>query len=113
MRAAGLTHVALMFFGLVAPLALFGPWGLPTTPPTFYRIAIVVLGTLGVALVRAAGKSVAEGRLLVETCGLAMLAFFCVLLADATTHVIPGLAPLAGAVDLVFGTALFRIARRA
>lgn len=113
LRAAGFTHLALMGVGLISPATIFAPWGVPIEEPaTFYRLAIVVLGTLGFALVRAARRPVREGVLLVETSGLCMIVFFVVLLADAMAHRIAGRAPIAGAVDLLFGTSLFRIARR-
>ncbi len=106
-------HVALLAVGLVWPTAIFGPWGLPTgEPATFYRVVVVVLGTLGFALVRASRRPAREGALLVETAGLAMLAFFVVLLADAMAHRLPARAPIAGSIDLLFGTVIFRIARR-
>ncbi len=113
LRAAGFTHLALLIAGLLSPAAIFGPWGVPIgEPATFYRITVVVLGTLGLALVRAARRSPREGALLVETAGLAMIAFFVVLLADAMAHRIASRAPIVGVVDLLFGSALFRIGRR-
>lgn len=113
LRAAGFTHLALLGFGLLSPRTIFAPWGVPfDEPATFYRVTLVVLGTFGLALLRVARRPVREGALLVETAGLAMIAFFVVLLADAMAHRIAPRAPLAGVVDLVFGAALFRIGRR-
>ena len=113
LRAAGFTHLALLFVGLLSPRTIFAPWGLPLEEPaTFYRVSIVVLGVLGLALVRAARRPVREGVLLVESAGLAMIAFFVVLVADAMAHRIAGRAPIVGVVDLLFGTAIFRIGRR-
>src|SRR5579859_8081917 len=113
LRAAGFTHLVLLVVGLLTPRTLFAPWGVPfEEPATFYRLSIVVLGTLGLALVRAARRPAREGVLLVETAGLCMIAFFVVLLADGMAHRIAPRAPFAGVVDLVFGAALFRIGRR-
>src|SRR5262249_22170065 len=113
LRAAGFTHLVLLAFGLLSPRTIFAPWGVPyDEPATFYRFSIVVLGAFGLALVRAARRPVREGVLLVETAGLAMIAFFVVLLADGMAHRIAPRAPFAGVVDLVFGAALFRIGRR-
>lgn len=113
LRAAGFTHLALLVVGLVSPATIFAPWGIvPGEPATFYRIVVVVFGVLGLALVRAARRPHREGVLLVESAGLAMIAFFAVLLADAMAHRIVGRAPVVGVVDLLFGVSLFRIARR-
>jgi hypothetical protein len=113
LRATGFTHLVMLAVGLLSPRAIFAPWGVPIDEPaTFYRFALVVLGTLGLALVRAARRPVREGVLLVETAGLAMIAFFVVLLADGMAHRIASRAAFAGVVDLVFGAALFRIGRR-
>jgi hypothetical protein len=112
-RAAGLTSLLLLVAGLVAPQALFSPWGLAIVEPaTFYRWAIVCEGVLGFALLRALRLPRAEGRLTLETAGLAKLAFFAVVFADAFTHRIPGRATAIAAIDLVFGVGLYRIARR-
>ena len=113
LRAAGFTHLALLVFGLAAPATIFAPWGVPFgDQATFYRFGVVALGVLGLGVLRAARRPPPEGALLVETAGLAMLAFFFVLLADAMAHRIASRAPVAGVVDLAFGAALFRIGRR-
>ena len=112
-RAAAFTHLAVLVVGLLAPAQLFSPWGIPVTEPsTFLRFGVVAQGTLGLSLVRAVRMPRREGRLMVETAALVMLAFFAVLLADAMAQRLPGRAPLVGLVDLLFGVALFRIARR-
>ncbi|MEO7095659.1 MAG: hypothetical protein ABI175_20545 [Polyangiales bacterium] len=112
-RAAGFTHLAVMAVGLLAPAQLFTPWGIPIgEPSTFLRFAVVAQGALGLSLLRAVRLPRREGRLLVETCGLVMLAFFAVLLADTMAQRLPGRAPILGVVDLLFGAALFRVARR-
>jgi hypothetical protein len=113
MRAAGFTHLAMLVVGLLAPAQLFSPWGVPIgEPSTFLRFSVVAQGALGLSLLRAVRLSRREGRLLVETAALVMLAFFAVLLADTMAHRLPGRAPIVGVVDLLFGIALFRIARR-
>lgn len=112
-RAAGFTHLAVLVVGLLAPAQLFSPWGVPVSEPsTFLRFGVVAQGALGLSLVRAVRLPRREGRLMVETAALVMLAFFAVLLADAMAHRLPGRAPIVGVVDLLFGVALFRVARR-
>jgi hypothetical protein len=112
-RAAGFTHLAMLLVGILAPSQLFSPWGIPIAEPgTFLRFAVVAQGALGLSLVRAVRLPRLQGRLMVETAALVMLAFFAVLLADTMANRLPGRAPIVGVVDLLFGIALFRVARR-
>lgn len=114
LRSVALTHLLLLVAGLLAPAAIFAPWGLPfEEPATFYRFAIVAIGALGFALLRAARLPPSEGRLLVETVALVKLAFVAVVVADTLAHRLPNRAPVAASIDLVFGAILYRLARRA
>ncbi len=113
-RATGIVHVLVMSAGLIAPASLFGAWGLPhEEPATFLRFALVAYGALGIALLRASRVGRVEGRLLVETVALIKIAFVLVILADILARKLPGRAWIAVILDLLFGFALYRAARRA
>ena len=113
LRATAFIHLATLAFGLLAPKALFGAWGLPfQEPATFLRFAVVAIGALGLALLRAVRLPRAEGRLLVETVALIKLALVAVIVADTFAGRLPPQAPIAATLDFVLGIALFRAARR-
>ena len=111
-RAAGLIHLGLMVSLLLAPrwtaAALALPW---TEPATFARFFAVAYGTLGLGLLRAAGQPQKAGALLVETTALVKLSFVAVLTADIVAHKLPVGSATALALDVIFGAALYRIAR--
>jgi len=113
LRATALLHLVLLAIGLFAPATFLGPYGLPfAEPATFLRATLVAYGALGLALLRALRLSRGEGRLLVETVALVKLAVFAVIVADAIAQKIPRRAMIAAGIDLVFGLALYRAARR-
>ena len=112
-RAAGFLHLALLACGLLAPAMIFAPWGLPfQEPATFVRFMVVAYGALGLGLLRSLARTRPEGRLLVETTALVKLGVVAVVLADTLAHKLPSRAPIVALIDLVFGVALFRAARR-
>ncbi len=113
LRATAFIHLLVMSAALVTPRSLLGAWGLPfEEPATWMRFAMVTYGALGVALLRAVRLPRRDGRLLVETVGLIKLAFVLVVAADVLARRLPGAAWLSVLLDLIFGVALFRAARR-
>lgn len=113
LRATGFIQLMVMLMGLFTPAQLFSAWGLPHgEPATFLRFMVVSYGALGLALLRAVRLPRAEGRLLVETVALVKLAFVSVVLADILARKLPNQAGMAVILDMVFGIALFRAARR-
>jgi hypothetical protein len=113
LRATGFVHLAIMAIGLAAPASLFGAWALPfEEPATFLRFVLVAYGALGLGLVRAAQRPTAEGALLVETTALVKLAFVSVIVFDILGKRLPPRAAIASALDVIFGVALYRAARR-
>ncbi|MGZ3417376.1 MAG: hypothetical protein ACXWUG_09270 [Polyangiales bacterium] len=113
LRATGLMHLGVMAMGLITPAALLGAWSLPFgEPATFTRAFLLVYGALGLALVRAVRLPREQGWLLVETVGLAKLAFFAVIVADIMARKLPNRAAIAVILDVIFGIALYRAGRR-
>lgn len=113
LRATAFIHLLVMSAALVSPASLLGAWGLPfEEPATWMRFAMVAYGALGIALLRAVRLARSDGRLLVETVGLIKLAFVLVVAADVLARRLPGRAWLAVLLDLLFGVALYRAARR-
>jgi hypothetical protein len=113
LRATALLHFVILGVGLLAPSAFLSPYGLPfAEPATFLRATLLAYGALGLALLRALRLSRGEGRLLVETVALVKLAVFAVIVADTFAQKIPRRATIAASMDLVFGLALYRAARR-
>ncbi|MBK7400208.1 MAG: hypothetical protein IPJ34_29140 [Myxococcales bacterium] len=112
-RATGLVHLGLMASLLLAPrwtlAALALPW---TEPATFLRFFAVAYGTLGLGLLRAAGLPKSRGLLLVETTALVKLGFVAVVTADIVARKLPSGSAVALALDVIFGAALYRTARR-
>lgn len=106
-------HLAVMLLGLVAPASLFGAWGLPFGEPAmFLRIALLAYGALGVGLVRAAQRDAAAGVLFVETTAFVKLGFVAVVLFEISSKRLLPRSAMASVLDLVFGVALLRAARR-
>lgn len=113
LRATGFVHLAILALGLASPASLLGAWGLPFEEPAlFLRVALVAYGALGLGLVRAAQRPTAEGALLVETTALVKLAFVSVVLFEILGKRLPTRAGIASVLDLVFGVAIYRAARR-
>ncbi len=113
LRATGFIQVAIMVIALVAPASLFGAWGLPFgEPATFLRVAVVAYGALGVGLVRAAQREASAAVLFVETAALVKLGFVAVVLFEVSTHRLLPRAAVATVLDVVFGVAILRAARR-
>ena len=113
-RAAALIHLMLMLMGIFTPAQIFGAWSLPyEEPATWMRFSLVAYGALGLGLFRAVRLTRAEGRLLVETTALVKLAFVSVVVADILARKLPNKAALAVTLDVIFGVALYRAARRA
>ena len=113
LRATGFMPLAVMVLGLVAPAQLFGAWGLPfAEPATFLRIALLAYGALGVGLVRAARRAPAAAVLFVETTAFVKLGFVAVVLFEISSKRLFPRSAMAAVLDLVFGVALFRAARR-
>ncbi|GAC1351109.1 MAG: hypothetical protein NVS3B20_00710 [Polyangiales bacterium] len=111
-RATAFLHLLLVPFGLLMPASVFAPYGLPNQEPaTFARFAVVVYGTMGIALLRALRLPRDSSRLLIETTALIKLSFVAVVVADTLAHKLPSRALIAVALDLTFGAALFRLAR--
>ncbi len=113
LRATGFIQLMIMLMGLFTPAQLFSAWGLPHgEPATFLRFTVLTYGALGLALLRAVRLPRAEGRLLVETVGLVKLGFVMVVIADILARKLPNQAGIAVILDVIFGVALFRAARR-
>ena len=112
-RASAFIQLTTMLMGLFTPRQLFAAWGLPfAEPATFMRFTLVAYGALGLALIRAVRLPRAEGRLTVETVGLVKLAFVSVVIADILARKLPNHAGMAVILDVIFGVAIFRIARK-
>jgi hypothetical protein len=114
LRATALVHLMLMLMGIFTPSLIFSAWSLPyAEPATFMRFSLVAYGALGLGLFRAVRLPKLEGRLLVETTALVKLAFVSVVIADILAHKLPNKAAVAVILDVMFGVALYRAARRA
>jgi hypothetical protein len=113
LRSAGFIQLMLMGCALILPSAVFGPFGFSyVEPATFYRFSMLAYGALGLALLRVVRMPRSNGIVLVETIGLIKISFFIVVFIDTLARRLPSHAPLATVVELMFGAALFRIARR-
>jgi len=114
LRATAMIHLMFMLMGIFTPSLIFSAWALPyDEPATFMRFALVAYGALGLGLFRAVRLPRLEGRLLVETTALVKLAFVSVVVADIMARKLPNKAAIAVILDVIFGVALYRAARRA
>lgn len=114
LRAAAMIQLLVMAAALLTPHQLLPAWGLPVEEPaTFLRAWFVAYGALGLALVRAVRAGRTQGRLLVESVALVKVAFVSVVVVDVLARKLPNRAWIAVVLDLVFGIALYRAARRA
>lgn len=112
-RAAGLVHLGLMVSLLLAPRWTLGALVLPwSEPSTFVHFFAVAYGTLGLGLLRAAALPRVRGVLLVETVALVKLGFVAVVTADIVARKLPAGSVVGLALDVIFGAALYRTARR-
>jgi hypothetical protein len=112
-RGAGLLHLATGAVAIARPAALGAAFGVVFgEPATFARALFVVYAALGVGLLRVVSVDRPTGKLFVESVGLAKLALFATVLAEAAAHRQPVTAAIAFGPDLLFGAAMFRASRR-